>query len=423
MEKVLKICKINILSLIALPILLIATASKLAAKALERVTAICSVVLLSILLTLGFKVFKSPDNTLQAVLYTIAFLAIFAGIVALFLFLANVATEVITSLWSKTIHIFESIYEWTYERFLRLKAVCDRDYQYINLNSNPTTSALLCLIYTILKFINKFIITVISFALPASLVLSAVFVISRVVSAHIKVKSTFGIGLFAFLGKFDTFSLLYGVLMYLAYIALYVIIFLSLGMQWNEWAQELHLTGTELSEDVADLRKNDIELQKDAKNRWEKYESHMHTLKEHMKGLDALGNKVESLLSTTDNALLRSNWGNYFGNLSDIVDECSKYRQGIPVGKFKRLVPRIKQLERQRKDVLQLIEKLQEQSQNPFSSSLFFAGCNTLEKLEKRYKSLCKAYHPDAAEGDTETFQNMQQEYLELRKILSANAG
>lgn len=415
MEKGLKIFKINIFSLLALPLLLIATASKLIAKALGKVTVIFSVLFLWILLTLGFDIFKSPNNTWQAVLYILAFCAIFAAIIALFIFLANVATAAITSVWSKTIEFFEAIYTWTYDKFLRLFALCELDYRYVNLNSNKTTSALLCLFYTILKFMNKLIVTVISYALPASVIISVLYVLTKIVGAHLKIQSTFGIGLLTFIGKFDTFSVVYGVTMYVAMIAFYVIILISVGIQWNEWAKELNLTCAELSEDVADLRKNDFHMHKDA----QKYESHMKKLEEHKERLDDLGAQVEKLLATTDNALLRSEWGNYFRNLSEIVEECSKYRQGIPSGKFKKLIPRIKQLDGQRKDIEQMIEKLQKQASNPIDSSLFFAGCNTLEKLEKRYKSLCKTYHPDAESGNTETFQSMQKEYIQLKAYLA----
>lgn len=134
-----------------------------------------------------------------------------------------------------------------------------------------------------------------------------------------------------------------------------------------------------------------------------------------MQSLEPLGNLVESVLTVKDNALLRSTWGSYFRNLSDIVEECTKYKKGIPLDKFKRLIPRIQQLEKQREEVKTLAEKLQQTYSDPVQSSVFFVGCNSPEKLEKRYKSLCKAYHPDAEGGDTGTFQKLQEEYEMLK--------
>lgn len=50
--------------------------------------------------------------------------------------------------------------------------------------------------------------------------------------------------------------------------------------------------------------------------------------------------------------------------------------------------------------------------------SKFFADCNTLDKLQKRYKDLCKVYHPDMNNGSAETFVQLQQEYERMKKTL-----
>jgi len=41
----------------------------------------------------------------------------------------------------------------------------------------------------------------------------------------------------------------------------------------------------------------------------------------------------------------------------------------------------------------------------------FFAGCKTEEQIKKRYKDLCKVYHPDMGNGDSETFTAIKEEY------------
>ena len=50
----------------------------------------------------------------------------------------------------------------------------------------------------------------------------------------------------------------------------------------------------------------------------------------------------------------------------------------------------------------------------------FFKGCDTLEKLNKRYKSLAKAYHPDMEAGDTEMMQIINNEYERLKSELGS---
>lgn len=55
--------------------------------------------------------------------------------------------------------------------------------------------------------------------------------------------------------------------------------------------------------------------------------------------------------------------------------------------------------------------------EDPLSKVVFFSGCDTLDKLERRHKILCKAYHPDVS-GDETTFKKMQSEYEKLKSAL-----
>ena len=54
----------------------------------------------------------------------------------------------------------------------------------------------------------------------------------------------------------------------------------------------------------------------------------------------------------------------------------------------------------------------------PASENIFFAGCDTEESVEKRYKSLAKVYHPDTLTGDTETFQQINNEHERKKRSL-----
>ena len=101
-------------------------------------------------------------------------------------------------------------------------------------------------------------------------------------------------------------------------------------------------------------------------------------------------------------------------NLEYLVGQCSE-KNGITVEQLKRMIPQIQQLDKQRQDVRKLTDRLSEELQNPAGSSVFFAGCDTPEKLEKRNKSLCKTYHRAMGEGDTETFQKMKDEYEAIK--------
>lgn len=60
----------------------------------------------------------------------------------------------------------------------------------------------------------------------------------------------------------------------------------------------------------------------------------------------------------------------------------------------------------------QHLEEVQEQS----VISAFFNGCANDDEIRKRYHQLCKVFHPDAGNGDEETFVLIKEEYDRLIK-------
>lgn len=46
----------------------------------------------------------------------------------------------------------------------------------------------------------------------------------------------------------------------------------------------------------------------------------------------------------------------------------------------------------------------------------YFAGCDSMESLQKRYKDLCKVYHPDMVNGSAEIFAIIKATYEKLKK-------
>lgn len=54
-------------------------------------------------------------------------------------------------------------------------------------------------------------------------------------------------------------------------------------------------------------------------------------------------------------------------------------------------------------------------------SDVFFVGCENIEQIEKRYKSLAKVYHPDMPTGDKVTFQKVYDEYERKKGALWEN--
>lgn len=53
------------------------------------------------------------------------------------------------------------------------------------------------------------------------------------------------------------------------------------------------------------------------------------------------------------------------------------------------------------------------------TKSNYFNGCDTLEKVNKRYRDLVKVYHTDSGNGDTEIFIKITDEYNKLKNRFS----
>lgn len=53
---------------------------------------------------------------------------------------------------------------------------------------------------------------------------------------------------------------------------------------------------------------------------------------------------------------------------------------------------------------------------SPSAAFNFFAGCNSRESIDKKYRSLVKLYHPDNMDGDTAALQEINAQYAEAKK-------
>lgn len=417
MKNFVKFVKINLLSCIALPLLCIATAFKLVSKAMEKLPLLLSFAGITGFLILGLRILRNPGSLAKTLLQLTLLFVVGGIIVALLVFLVKAAFSILNLVWNQIIRIFDSVYKWTYNAFQYLYRICEDDFDDMVQDGALASIGILCLLFTITKFFSHLLSTILSWALPASILLSILSVGGSIWYLHLQTLQTFGISLSAYIGKFDTFSLIYGLLLFTALEAGICVLLISLGMEWHEWAMELRMTGEELDSDIQNLKERTCGLLEDGEEH--AYQDCLELLMDHVDYLDELGGMVEDLLTRTDNALLKSTWSTYFRSLSELAEVCSPENGSLSKDKYQYVISRIHQLDRQRDDVMNLIEQLEKSPRTPVPDSVYFSGCNTMEKLEKRYRSLCKAYHPDSEGGDSESFQRMREEYLAMKERLS----
>lgn len=417
MEKVFKILKINLLALVALPLLLLATFFKLVAKAFEQITIFLVLGVFAIIIIALLSTATAPKNIAE-LLMGIVMLAVVLGLIFLLVgWIFALISGVVMAIWNLLISLFDSLYDLTYTGYLNLYAGCETDYKFLSLNGKKVPNAIACLFFSILKGLSWIITTIVSLSYVLAGVFSAGIVILSLINLNGNIKASFGLNLLQYARKCELHSVIFGILVYLVIFGIIIVGVMALASEWFEWGQELRMSGKQISDEVTDLIKSDLRMASGSSEEVEKNIAYLKKLESHLAELEPLSGRVTAILEKKDHSLLRSYWGIYMRNLNPLVDECSD-KKGIDIRRFKQLIPQIQLLDKQREDVEKLVSKLEAELEKPTGSSVFFAGCDSPEKLEKRYKALCKTYHPDIAEGDTATFQKMQAEYRELKAVM-----
>ena len=431
MKKILKIVKINILAIVALPLLLLATAAKLAAKALEKTVTIIGAVFILLGISIIFEIFKNPSGWLNGIFMVIVVLVIGGIFTYIAIWILSLVSAVVMAVVSLIISLLNGIYELIYAGYTALYHTCKTDYAAVSQGGNGLVNGLCCLFYTLLRVVNRVIILFVTHAIKIFILASAVLVIGSLVMCNQYTQSQFGIGMLAYIKLFSTFPIIYGVTMYVASFIAVVVIMISLGIEWSEWGREMEMsTGDyesylsyimESTEEIGAGNFQNVDAADD--KRLEKCLRYQEILQRHITEIEDFSQRISVLVDESDNYILRSSWGEYFPKLQETVEGVTKYKGNVPMDEFEKLIPLIDRLE----ELKQTIEKqaariAEEQKVSAAAGAGFFAGCNTPEKLEKRYRALCKTYHPDTEVGDEETFKLMTEEYEKRKAEMKVQA-
>ena len=421
MDKTIKILKINVLSLVAIPLLLLATAFKLISKALEKIAIFVALIFLAIISSvIVAKIVASPNSILNAIAVIIVAMLCFGLAILIVYWLFSLVSGFVSVIWQLLLSLLDNLYELTYAGYLSLFTSCESDYVILSLNGKKVPNALLCLFFTILRGLSWIIVGIVSISYYLAIGISIIVAAIPIIDVWHSTKSAFGMSLFEYWGKCSAGSVIGGIFLYVVFVGIVVTALMALANEWYEWALELKMSDKQISEDINSITQTSLQLAAGSSEEMEKNMAIFKKLEDHIQTLEELGGRVQKALDQKDNPVLRSQWGVYMRNLSPIVEECSN-KKGISMEMLRKISPQIDLLDKQRKDVSNMLDKYEKELQNPAGSTTFFVGCTTPEKLEKRYKSLCKTYHPDVMEGDATTFQKMQAESEMLKGSMQEN--
>lgn len=435
MKKILKIVKINIFAIIALPLLLLATAAKLAAKALEKTVTIIGAVFILFGIAMIFEIFKNPSGWLNGIFMVIVILIIGGIFTAIAIWILSLVSAVIMAVVSLVISLLNGIYELIYGGYASLYHACKTDYAAVSQEGSGIVNGLCCLFYTLLRVINRGIILFVTHAVKIFVLASAVIVIGSLFMCNQYIQSRFGIGLLSYIKLFSPLPIIYGITMYLAFMTAIVIILVSLGLEWSEWGKEMELSTGDYEKYLSSILESTEEIgggnihntaqgaSAADEKRMQKCYRYQEILQQHITEITEFSQTISPLVDKSDNYILRSSWGEYFPTLQEVVDGITKYNGNVPIDEYEKLMPLIDRLEELKQTIEKQAAKIaEEQKATAAAGGGFFAGCDTEEKLDKRYRALCKTYHPDTEVGDEETFKLITDEYDRRKAELKEQA-
>ncbi len=391
---IVRIIKINFLALIALPLLLLrilAASAKLIADAIGKAFAVIRVAALIAGIVLAFAAVKNSDWTFEkaAALSVIAF-----------------------------INMIDAVYRAVYAKGVqKFYCTCVYDNAYELLDMKPQAKKILCFAYTLWDVLNRAVGWFVRHALRIFALGSVFVACGYAINAIARIYLKHGMNPFQYLGAYGSYDVIGGMIVDLAALTAFCIVLISMGYELSDRGEALFFPYSKkkyawedyfMKQSLASGRKS---FERKATTDNERYE---RILIEHIKTFEGFMQEVKPVAKQCGNDVLRADYEQYVSDISSLVKASADYGGQIPAAVFEKMIPIIERLDAAKKRIRQQTEQARKGVQTKVDGG-FFKGCDTKEKLEKRYKALCKTYHPDSESGDEDTFKRMSDEY-EMRK-------
>ncbi|MGL5258571.1 MAG: hypothetical protein ACRC7V_00535 [Lachnospiraceae bacterium] len=421
------ILKLNSLSILSFPILLLSITAKLLQKAMEKIIVFVCVGVVLLILAILNAIFNNPNNILNNLATFLAIIILFGAIIgiifSILFFFGSIAGVIIAGIAGIFLVIFEAIFQLTHDAYSKLYDICKSDYELLKETTNSTTLLFTCIFWHLLSLFNKLIIFIFSLSLLISVICAIIFGVYSIFTVNFSISTIFGINVIEYLKLFPTTNAIFSVLYFIVIVVSIVIVIISLGIEWNEWGITLKYATQDYKQYKEFMRQKALEFDQESTTDYtfsagknvQKCEESLKSLQELFDNLDFLNQQVETALSIKHDTSLRYDFTAYIQLISELVTELRSHTTSIDCNYFEqRFIPLIETAKKQSKNIDKRITSiLNEQIKNANKKSEiidFFAGCETEEDTKKRYKSLCKVYHPDS-NGHEETFKQLQDQY------------
>lgn len=422
MTRIWKIVKIDLMALVALPLLLIAIAAKLLMKALEKSMVFLGVGAAALGLGLVQLLLRDPGGFFEGLGLMVAMLILFGAIIVLVLgvlvFFGSVAAAVVAVVVGVLMGGLELIFQFSHDGYAKLYDCCKGEYETLTAQGAGPGTAWACCLWQVLRGVSLVTVKLFALSLPLAVAASLALVGYTLVSAYRALSATFGIGMVAYLKLFPVMETVFAVLYVLIFLGGAIAVLLSLGVEWGEWGQLLKLStvsypeyrdrmlcqtpqATHLEEEGAFAAGADAQ-------RCQQYLQRLNGLYE---DVEELQQQVDAAMHLQQDTGVLYDFTEYLQLLEEISQKLSAYPGQIPCDQFQqRFIPMIERASRLAREVSKHTLKILERGSAGAGEMDFFGGCTTQEEIKRRYKALCKIYHPDVG-GHQATFQRLHDQY------------
>ena len=275
----------------------------------------------------------------------------------------------------------------------------------------------------LLTGLNKLIVFLFSLAFPISVLCAVGFLCYVTLRISYAVSTNFGIGILHYLQLFSGLDVVFSVLYVLVVVFSAIVVLISLGIEWGEWGQILKLSTQDhqsywaaIAERTRNLNETaPLERTFAAGRATQVCRQSMEMLHGLFENLETLHQQVDAAIHVKQDSSLIYEFTSYIELLSQICKQLDHFVGQIPCDHFEhKLVPLIDTAKKKEKtlerEVFSILHHYACTAGKQQGAINFFAGCDSIEAVRKRYRSLCKVYHPDVG-GHEETFQQLQAQY------------
>lgn len=425
-----KILKINLLSILAFPLFLLAFTSKMLAKALEKALVLLGAGAAILGLLLVNLIINNFLQFLQAIGTFLAILIIFGAIVVLvfmvIFLLGSLASAFFALVLGILLRSLDAIFDFSHNLYSKLFDICKSDYQSLSRPAGHKWQTFACIFFHLLRAFNWLVVKFLLFAFPISIGLSLLVLAYSFFTSQHQISQQFGLGLWQYLNLFPKVNMVFAILYFVIMVGALVVILISLGIEWTEWGQLLQYSTQNYADyrqvlfnQSHDFQPQDMAVQASSLNNHLALE-YIEEFKSLIENAETLQQQVDAALNLQYDSSLLYDLGEYFQLLNHIQSQVAACPDTITYDDFESqfipLITKAKMCSNQIiKKILFILEKHQTatgpSSQAPVSKPAdFFGGCTSLEEVKRRYRALSKIYHPDA-NGHAETFTSLQDQY------------